>query len=208
VKEYLDLVGTFLKIGASTFGGGYAMLPVLERELIKKKGWLTMDEVMDYYTIAQVTPGIIAVNVSTFVGCKRKGVLGGFLATAGFVLPGVLLMVIVSLFVRRFAELPVVRHAFAGIRVAVGALVLDTVVKLVKGVFKEVRGIVLFVTAFCLSAALSASPVLIIAAAGVAGFFLYKPKKGAGNADSVTAADAAHAPPPDSSGGDGKEGRR
>jgi chromate transporter len=177
MKEYIELVLTFLKIGVSTFGGGYAMLPVLDRELIKGRGWVTMDEVMDYYTIAQITPGIIAVNVSTFVGHKRKGPLGGFLATMAFILPGVVLMVIIALFVRRFAEYPAVRHAFGGIRIAVGALILDTIIKLVRGVFKTCKGLIIFVAALVLSAAVSPSPVLIVLGAGAAGFFLFKPPK-------------------------------
>ncbi|MDR1059279.1 MAG: chromate transporter, partial [Treponema sp.] len=139
MKGYIELLLVFLKIGVSTFGGGYAMLPVLDRELIKGKGWITMDEVMDYYTIAQITPGIIAVNVSTFVGYKRKGPLGGVLATAAFILPGVTLMVVIALFIQRFAEYPAVQHAFGGIRIAVGALILDTIIKLIKGVFKSYK---------------------------------------------------------------------
>ncbi|MDR1788139.1 MAG: chromate transporter [Treponema sp.] len=174
MRAFLDLFLTFLKIGASTFGGGYAMLPVIERELIRRKGWLTLPEVLDYYTIAQVTPGVIAVNVSTFVGHKRKGALGGLVATLGFVLPGVCLVLAVSLGLRRFADYAVVRHAFAGIRIAVGALVLDTGVKLVRGVFSDPGSVILCAAAFCLSAILGASPVLVIAAAGVAGFFLYR----------------------------------
>jgi len=177
VKDYIGLIWTFMKIGASTFGGGYAMLPVVERELITKKGWLTMEEVMNYYTIAQITPGIIAVNLSTFVGVKRKGLLGGVLATAGFAAPGVALMLFVSIFINRFAEYEAVKHAFAGIRIAVGALVLDTVIKLLRGAFKTVRGSVIFLLAFALSAAAGLSPALIVAGAGVAGFFLYRPSR-------------------------------
>jgi chromate transporter len=174
VKEYLDLLLTFVKIGCLTFGGGYAMVPVVERELIRGKGWTTMDEVMDYYTIAQVTPGIIAVNLSTFIGYKRKGPLGGMIGTLGFLLPGVSLMVIVSVFIVRFAEYPAVRHAFAGLRAAVGALILDTVVKLLRGLFKDKKAVVIFTAALALSALCSASPVLIVAGAGIAGFFLYR----------------------------------
>jgi chromate transporter len=177
LKEYLDLFLTFMKMGCLTFGGGYAMIPVLERELIKKRGWTTMDEVMDYYTIAQVTPGIIAVNVSTFVGFKRKGPLGGILTTLGFVFPGAFFILIIAVFLTNFADIPVVKHAFMGIRVAVGALILDTVIKLFKGVFKDFKAVIIFILAFCLSAVWSASPVLLIAAAGVAGFLLYRPKK-------------------------------
>jgi chromate transporter len=174
VKEYLDLLLTFAKIGCFTFGGGYAMVPVVERELVRGKGWTTMEEVMDYYTIAQVTPGIIAVNLSTFIGYKRKGPPGGIVSTLGFLLPGVCLMAIVSAFVVRFAEYPAVRHVFTGLRAAVGALVLDTVVKLVRGFFRDRRATVIFIAALALSALCSASPVLVVAGAGIAGFFLYR----------------------------------
>jgi chromate transporter len=178
MRDYVELFLTFLKIGVSTFGGGYAMLPILERELIKGRGWVTMEEVMDYYTIAQITPGIIAVNVSTFVGHKRKGPLGGFLATLAFILPGVTLMALIALFIRRFAEYPAVQHVFAGIRIAVGALILDTIIKLVKGVFKNYRALAIFAVALALSAALGLSPVLIVMGAGAAGFLLFRPPQG------------------------------
>ncbi|MDR1618569.1 MAG: chromate transporter [Treponema sp.] len=173
MKEYLDLLLTFAKIGCFTFGGGYAMVPVVERELIRGKGWTTMEEVMDYYTIAQVTPGIIAVNLSTFIGYKRKGPLGGIVSTLGFLLPGVGLMALVSAFVVRFAEYPALRHVFTGLRAAVGALVLDTVIKLLKGFFRDGKAMVIFIAALALSILFSASPALIVAGAGIAGFFLY-----------------------------------
>ncbi|MDR0316158.1 MAG: chromate transporter [Treponema sp.] len=177
MKECLDLLWTFIVIGATTFGGGYAMIPVLERELIKKRRWITMDEVLDYYTIAQITPGIIAVNTATFVGYRRKGILGGILATIGLVLPGVSLMIIISLFINRFAEYPVVQHAFTGIRIAVCSLILDAVLKLFKNIYKNYKSIIICVIAFALSAVFSASPVYIIAGAGIAGFLLFSPKQ-------------------------------
>jgi chromate transporter len=173
VREYLELLWTFMLIGASVFGGGYAMLPVIERELIQKRGWVDMDEVMDYYTIAQITPGIIAVNVATFVGYKRKGVAGGIITTLGIILPGMTLVVLISLCLRRFADYPLVRHAFAGIRVAVGALILDTVLKLLKGVFKAYKTAIICAAAFALSAVWSLSPVWIVLGAGLAGFLLF-----------------------------------
>jgi chromate transporter len=197
MTEWLDLMWTFIKIGVSTFGGGYAMVPVLERELIKKKGWLTMTEVMDYYTIAQVTPGIIAVNISTFVGYKRLGAPGGIAATGAFILPGILFMTAVSLFVSRFAEYAAVQHAFAGIRIAVGALILDTIRKLVLELFKKektsdgsdssdtgekppskrrhVFTACIFAAAFLLSVLLGPSPVWIVTGAALAGFFFFRP---------------------------------
>lgn len=173
MKELLELAWAFTVIGATTFGGGYAIVPVLERELIKKRGWITMDEVLDFYTVAQITPGVIAVNIATFVGCKRRGFVGGLAATIGLVLPGVSLMLLVSLFVRRFAEYPPVQHALAGIRLAVCALILDTAIKLVKGFYKDYKSVIICVIAFALSAVLSVSPVYIIAGAGLAGFLLF-----------------------------------
>jgi chromate transporter len=176
-KEYFDLFFTFFKMGCVTFGGGYAMLPVLEREIIKKKGWATMEEIMDYYTIAQVTPGVIAVNVSTFIGYKRKGIAGGFISTAGFVLPGVTLVTLAALCVSRFADYPVVKRALAGVRIAVAALIADTVIKLCKGLFKDRTALALFVLVFSISAFIGASPVLLLTASGLAGFFLYGKKE-------------------------------
>jgi chromate transporter len=176
LKDYLELFVTFIKLGVLTFGGGYAMIPVVERELIKKKGWIDMDEVMNYYTIAQITPGIIAVNLSTFVGYKRKGSLGGFLATLGFVLPGACLITVIAIFLASFADLPVVKHAFTGIRVAVCALIVDTVIKLVRGVFKNKKAVAMYLIVFALSAVWSVSPMLLIIASGLLGLLIFRQK--------------------------------
>ena len=177
MKEYLELLLTFLKLGCITFGGGYAMIPIVERELIKKRGWTNMEEVMDYYTIAQITPGIIAVNLSTFIGYKKKGPLGGTLTTIGFVLPGISFIILAAVFIRNFEELPAVQHAFAGIRVAVGALILDTVIKMVKGIFKDWKALIFYIISFFLSAAFKISPMIIILGAGLIGFFIYYPMR-------------------------------
>jgi chromate transporter len=164
-------------MGCVTFGGGYAVIPVVDRELIKKRGWVTMDEVMDYYTIAQITPGLIAVNLSTFVGYKKKGPLGGILTTLGFVLPGVTLIILAAFFISSIEDYPLVSHAFTGIRIAVGALILDTVIKMVKGIFKDWKALVIYIIAFALSFVWGASPMLIILGAGLVGFFIYRPRK-------------------------------
>jgi chromate transporter len=132
---------------------------------------------MDYYTIAQITPGIIAVNLSTFVGYKQGGFLGGFLATVGFIFPGVSLILAVALFISNLADIPAVQHAFAGIRIAVGALILDTVIKLVKGVFKDFKALVIYIIVFVLSAFWKASPVLLVLGAGAAGLAFCRAKK-------------------------------
>jgi chromate transporter len=152
------------------------MIPVVERELINKKGWTSMDEVMDYYTIAQITPGIIGVNLSTFVGYKQKGALGGFLATVGFVLPGAAFITVIAVFLANFADFPAVKHAFTGIRVAVCALIADTVIKLVKGVFKDRKAVVMYALVFALSVLWSVSPVLLVAAAGLLGLLVFREK--------------------------------
>ena len=173
MKEYLELFWVFIVIGSSTFGGGYSLLPILERELVKKRGWINMDEVMDYFSIAQVTPGVIAVNVSTFTGFKRKGFAGGIIATIAFIIPGISLMILVSLFFKRFADYDIINHAFTGIRIAVGALILATVIKLVKGFFKKIKTVIIFIITFVLSAVFSTSPVLIFFGASIAGLFLF-----------------------------------
>jgi chromate transporter len=200
VKKYLELFVTFFKMGILTFGGGYAMIPVVERELINKKGWVNMDEVMDYYTVAQITPGIIAVNLSTFVGCKREGPLGGVLATLGFVLPGVSLITAIAVFLANFADFPVVKHAFTGIRVAVCALILDTVIKLVKGVFKNKKTIAIYIITFALSAVWSVSPMLLIAASGLLGLLVFRQNPAPG---AQTSARKDQGSPPDGSAGGG-----
>jgi chromate transporter len=181
VKEYCDLLFTFFRMGCITFGGGYAMLPVIEREIVRKKGWATMDEVMDYYAIGQVTPGVIAVNTATFIGYKRKGVAGGVLATLGFVLPSLIIITIIAAFLTNFAHLAVVRHAFNGIRVAVGALILTAVIKLAAGSLKNRWSVAICLLAFALSVLFSASPVLILLAAALTGWLLGRGsgKKGA-----------------------------
>jgi chromate transporter len=187
MKEYLSIVWAFLNVGVFTFGGGYAMIPIVERELIKKRGWITMDEVMDYYTISQITPGLIGVNLSTFVGCKQKGALGGVLATIGFILPGATLIAAAALFLSNFAGIPAVQHAFAGIRVAVAALIVDTVIKMVKGVFKDAKAVAIYVIVFGMSVlpvqggrllgiapGFLKSPVLLVLASGLAGLLVYR----------------------------------
>ena len=184
MNKFLEIFWAFFRVGASTFGGGYAMIPVVERELIKKKGWVTMDEVMEYYTIAQITPGMIMVNLATFVGYKLKGGLGGVIATLAVIFPGVTIIIAAALLIRNFTDIAWVQHAFTGIRIAVGALVLDTVVKLVKGVLKDRKSLIILIFVFVISVfpsgilpAFIKSPVLLVAVSGVAGLFIYRQKK-------------------------------
>jgi chromate transporter len=177
VKIYFELIRAFFKVGLLTFGGGYAMLPILDREIIRKKGWITMDEAMNYYTIAQITPGLIGINTATFVGYRVKGNVGGIVATLSFILPGTLLMIVIAFCLRNFADHPVVQHAFAGIRVAVCALILDTVGKLIKGVFTNAASVIVMLTVFTLAVIFNPSPVFLIVPAGIFGFFFYRPQR-------------------------------
>lgn len=132
MKDLWDLYWTYLKIGCVNFGGGYAMLPLLERELVNKKGWTTMDELRDYFAIGQCTPGIIALNVSTFIGTKRKGTAGALAAAIGFLTCPIALIILIAAFLTNYAQLEIVQHAFAGIRVCVCVLIVQAILRLWK----------------------------------------------------------------------------
>ena len=184
MKEYLNIFWAFLRVGMFTFGGGYVIIPVIEREIIKKKAWVTMDEVIEFYTVSQIMPGMIGVNLSIFIGNKQKGAFAGFLAAIGFVLPGTTLITFIALFISNFADIPIVQHAFAGIRIAVAALILDTVIKLVKGVFNDVKTLVLYILIFALSAlpsgllpAFFSSPAFLVVTSGILGLIIFGQKK-------------------------------
>ena len=169
MKEYLDLFLTFARIGGLTFGGGYAMLPMLQQEVVDRRGWATNEELMDYYAIGQCTPGVIAVNTATFVGNKTKGTLGGIFATLGVVFPSLVIITIIAAFIRNFAELEVVKNAFAGIRVCVFVLILNAVVKLGKSSIKDAVTVGIFLAVLLGAVLVDASPIVFVLLAGIAG---------------------------------------
>lgn len=172
MNRYLDLFLTFAKLGACTFGGGYAMLPILQREVVENHGWATEDELMDYYAIGQCTPGVIAVNTATFIGYKTQGLPGAILATAGVIAPSLIIIIAIAAFIQQFAHLAAVQHAFAGIRIAVCALVLQSVWKMAKkGVVDMPTGIILLAT-FAAVAFLGVSPVVMVVVAAAAGILI------------------------------------
>ena len=144
LKELLTLFLTFAKVGVMTFGGGYAMLPILQREVVENKGWATDEELTDYFAIGQCTPGVIAVNTATFIGQKRRGILGGIAATLGVVFPSLVIIAALAGVITTFSHLTWVQHAFAGIRVCVCVLIFNAVLKLWKGAVKDVWGLVIF----------------------------------------------------------------
>ena len=160
----VDLFVTFMKIGCVTFGGGYAMLPILERELVEKKHWTTMDELRDYFAIGQCTPGIIALNVSTFLGDKRAGIPGALASTTGFVSGPIVIILCIAAFLTNFANLPVIQHAFAGIRVCVCVLIVQAVLRLWKNSVVDAVSLGIYLVIFVLNAFSSVLPVKIPAA--------------------------------------------
>ncbi|MEE1242969.1 MAG: chromate transporter [Frisingicoccus sp.] len=169
MNELLKLFMAFARIGAFTFGGGYAMLPMLQKEVVEKNHWATEDEIMDYFAIGQCTPGIIAVNTATFVGYKTKGIPGAIAATLGMITPSIIIITVIAAFLKNFADLPIVKHAFNGIRACVCVLILNAVTKLAQKsiVDKACLGICIVVLLLSLFSPLS--PALIIILAGAAG---------------------------------------
>ena len=170
------LFTAFMRIGAFTFGGGYAMLPMLEKECVEKAGWVTHDELLDYFAIGQCTPGVIAVNTATVVGKKERGIPGALVATAGVVLPSFVIICILTALLANFAEITWVKYALHGIRVAVGVLILNTVIKLVREKIKDASGYILCILAFLLVALPSTlglpfriSPVFVVIGAAIVG---------------------------------------
>lgn len=170
MKELFDLFWTFCKIGALTFGGGYAMLPLIQREIVENKKWSTEKEILDYYAVGQCTPGVIAVNTATFIGYKLRGIIGGIVATIGVIFPSIVIILIIAAFLQNFADLAIVQSAFAGIRVAVVALIITTVVKLIKSSIKDYLGVIIAIIAFVISAFIGLSPVYVVIAAALTGF--------------------------------------
>lgn len=187
---FIDLFLTFAKVGAMTFGGGYAMLPILQREVVEKKGWCSEEELADYFAIGQCTPGIIAVNTATFLGAKQKGTLGGIVATLGMVFPSAVIITLIAAFLRNFADIPAVGHAFNGVRAAVVALIASSVLKLGRTTVKDLPSWIIFLCVLALSvfdkqleAAFPAvsflfSPVTYVLLAGAAGFLIRLGKGG------------------------------
>jgi len=172
MRELWDMFFTFCRIGGFTFGGGYAMLPMLQKEVVEKKHWATEDELLDYFAIGQCTPGIIAVNTATFVGYKTRGVLGAIFATAGEVFHSLIIVMAISAFLSNFSSLAIVQHAFGAIRVVVGVLILNAVIKMGKKTMIDLLCVCLTVGTFLISVLLSPSPVLIVLAAAVLGVMI------------------------------------
>ena len=170
--KLLSLFLSFAKVGVLTFGGGYAMIPILEREIVDRQGWASSEELMDYYAVGQCTPGVIAVNTATFIGYKVAGNLGGIMATLGVVFPSLVIITLIAGILTNFADVPAVKSAFAAIRACVCVLIFNAVLKLWKSAVKDRPALVIFVLVLGLSLVFDISPVVFVLLCGSAGVVL------------------------------------
>lgn len=169
IRRLGELYVSFFKIGGLTFGGGLAMLPMLQREVVTDRGWCKEEEILDIYAIGQCTPGIIAVNTATYVGYKQAGFIGGIFGTLGLITPSLIIICLIASILQNFINLPTVVHALAGIRVIVCALMLNTVVTMAKKGIVDKLGAVLFAGGFILACFTPVPTALIIVLAGIIG---------------------------------------
>ena len=172
MKLLWELVLTFAKVGVMTFGGGMAMLPILQREVVENKHWADEEELTDYFAIGQCTPGIIAVNTATFIGQKLYGTVGGILATLGVVFPSLVIISLLAGLINNFADLAWVQNAFAGIQVCVCVLIFNAVVKLLKKSVVDKRTLVIFLLVLAGGCLLDVSPVVFVLLSALAGIVL------------------------------------
>ena len=179
LRQFLELYLAFLKIGAFTFGGGLAMMPIMQRELIEKRGWVTEDELIDYFAIGQSTPGIIAVNVATFIGYKKLGWLGGIIGTIGVVTPSWVIIMLLAGAISSVDQYPLAQKALKGINVAVAALLTSVIVKFSKKTIKNIWNALFMLLAFALIYFFKVQSVWIILSSLIIGCLLtlYKQKK-------------------------------
>ena len=172
MKQLWDLFLAFARVGVMTFGGGYAMIPILEREIVDRHGWATEEELMDYYAVGQCTPGVIAVNTATFIGYKVAGTVGGVAATLGMIFPSLVIITLIAGILTNFADVPAVKSAFAGIRVCVCVLIFNAVLKLWKKAVVDKITLVLFLGVFLLSVFFDISPIVFVVFCAAAGIVL------------------------------------
>ena len=168
----LSLYTCFFKCGAVTFGGGYAMLPILEKEVVEKHGWIDKDEMLDYYALSQGLPGLIAVNFAIFIGHKQRGVLGGIMGALGVVSPCLLIITLIAACLKNFRENLYVQYALHGISVCVCALILSSILGLWKKAVKDRATFLIFLIALAAAVFTDISPVFIVLFGAAAGLLL------------------------------------
>lgn len=172
MKLVIDLFIAFAKIGSFTFGGGYAMLPMIKKEVVERHGWASDNEILDYFAISQVTPGVIAVNTATFVGYKIGGLVGAIAATLGVIFPSIVIIAIIAAFLTNFASIPAVVHAFNGIRACVCVLILNAVYNMAKKSVIDIPTAIIFILVAIVAIMSVVSPFILVILAGVLGFII------------------------------------
>ena len=177
MKMLFALFLSFAKVGIMTFGGGLAMLPMLQREIVQKRQWTTDAELVNFFALGQCTPGIIAVNTATFVGYKQKGISGGIIATLGVVFPSVVIISVFAAVIRNYSDSEIVNYAFAGIRACVSVLIISTVIKIWKSTIVDKTAIIIFASVLLLFFLTNISAVVIVIASGIAGIIISNIRK-------------------------------
>lgn len=178
IKNLFNLYFSFAKIGTFTIGGGLAMMPMMQSELIEKRKWITDEELIDYYAVGQSTPGIVAVNVATFVGYKQMGIIGGIFATLGMVTPSLVIIMILASLINSINDFPIIQKALKGINVAVAALLTSTIINFMKKTIKKFTNAIFMMISFLLVFVFKLPSFWIILFALLIGVVLtYKEKK-------------------------------
>ena len=178
IKNLFNLYFSFAKIGTFTIGGGLAMMPMMQSELIQKRKWITDEELIDYYAVGQSTPGIVAVNVATFVGYKQMGIIGGIFATLGMVTPSLVIIMILASLINSINDFPIIQKALKGINVAVAALLTSTIINFMKKTIKKFTNAIFMMISFLLVFVFKLPSFWIILFALLIGVVLtYKEKK-------------------------------
>ncbi len=172
MKELLEMFLIFAKIGLFTFGGGYTMLPILEKEVVEGRHWISEEDLIDYYAIGQCVPGVISVNCAIFIGNSRKGIPGAVFSTIGVVFPSFVIITVIAAFLSNFQDLVIVQNAFGAIRVTVGVLITNAIVKLWKTSVKDKLCIIFVLAAFLISIIFDPSPILIVIASAALGLVI------------------------------------
>ena len=206
-KILFELFWSFFKIGAVTFGGGISMLPIIDRELCQKKGWVSQDELIDYYAISQATPGIIAVNVATFCGHKLKGSLGAAVSTLAVVIPSIIIISLLASCINTVEQIPVIKKALMGINIAVAANLSYSIIKLSGKTVASFFSFLLFALAFVLVYFFKVNVVLVIFSSAFLGVAIHlaAKKKDEGKSKNAASTDSGLAGIADNPAGEGKE---
>lgn len=178
MPKCLSLFLSFAKISATCFGGGYAIIPLLQRELVERKAWIENEDLTDIFSIAQCTPGVIAVNAATYVGARLSGFRGALSATWGVLTPPLIIISLIAAFLWPYLSLPIVQHALVGLQACACALILMAVVQLLQSGVRGLRSYLLFFAALLASLFTSISPALLILAAALCGLLFFRPKGG------------------------------